>query len=233
MAGIADVTPPVDAVSAPLASAEMWLVDTRDRPWLTPARTTLLDRNECRRAEAFLSEALTQRYVATWCAVRALLGRRLGVAPAEVPISRTCGVCGAAEHGRPVIGLPDGSRDLHLGVARTDRRALVAIAATPVGVDLEERGRAERDGAAVWAVALADRERAAVSAIASPSERRHAVLRAWVRKEAVLKAAGDGLLAPPRSVPVLDEPTPQVGGRRYGVADVAVQDGVAAISWCL
>ncbi|HEV2444098.1 MAG TPA: 4'-phosphopantetheinyl transferase superfamily protein, partial [Steroidobacteraceae bacterium] len=59
----------------------------------------------------------------------------------------------------------------------------------PVGVDLEPAGAGDFDGVAD--VALTPRERLALRRL--PSEQRSsAALTWWVRKEAVLKATGDG-----------------------------------------
>lgn len=228
----AGIAPPIEDVGAPLAGIQLLLVETRDRPWLTGARLAFLDQHERHRAEGFRSEALTQRYVATWFAARTVLARHLVMAPDQVPIHRLCAVCGRHGHGRPVIASPRTGRELHLSISRTDQRALLAIASRPVGVDLEEGSRARTAIDAVWGAALTPQERGAVAAISDSSERHRALLLAWVRKEAVVKASGDGFVVAPDSIAVLNGTRPEINGRRYSIADVRVREGVAAIA-CL
>jgi 4'-phosphopantetheinyl transferase len=108
---------------------------------------------------------------------RALLGATLGMAPADVPIDRTCPECGQP-HGKPrVSGGPQFS------VSHADEVVVVALhAARAVGVDVEAVARCTPDLAAVF-----------------PGHARtpEALARAWVRTEAVAKATGEGLAGPP------------------------------------
>lgn len=120
-------------------------------------------------------------FVVAHAVLREQLGLVLGCAPAEVPLRAT-------STGKPVL---DGGAGPELSVTHTDGLVLVAWHPTlPVGIDAE---RAER----VVAPALIDRvgtpaERAALAALGGAS-RAVALLRLWVRKEAVAKADGRGL----------------------------------------
>ena len=75
---------------------------------------------------------------------------------------------------------------------------LIALAAGPVGVDIEPVGTAADPP---WRV-LAASERTALEAIADPQARHLAFLRLWTAKEAVLKALGVGLRREPATVAV-------------------------------
>ncbi|MER6526877.1 hypothetical protein [Streptomyces sp. NPDC001508] len=65
--------------------------------------------------------------------LRHLVADRLGVAPRQVTYSREpCPVCGAP-HGRPAVA---GGR-AHFSLAHSGGLCLIALADTPVGVDME------------------------------------------------------------------------------------------------
>ncbi len=117
---------------------------------------------------------------------RALLGAVAGVAPARVAIGHD----GA---GAPRVLAPEGG--WFVSVAARGALAAVAVAATPIGVDIEI---IEPPREPVWAV-LHRRERAGVEAAWGDGE--DAPFRdAWVAKEAYLKARGVGLTRDPAAI---------------------------------
>jgi 4'-phosphopantetheinyl transferase len=119
----------------------------------------------------------------------------------------------------------------HLSVAHGGAWVAVAITAlAPVGVDVEPLTRA-LDVEALAARVLAPAER---DAMAGGGDPHRALLMAWTRKEALLKATGDGLRVDPREV-VLSPPDapprllafahrPELVGA-CAIADVAPDDG--------
>jgi 4'-phosphopantetheinyl transferase len=133
------------------------------------------------------------RSTAAAAVVRAVLGTALRVPPAELTVDRTCPTCGAA-HGKP--RLPD-VPDLHFSVSHSGSCVVVAVrAGSPVGVDVEEVGRfgpAELDELAGATLAPEERDQLARRPAAG---RAPAFTTYWTRKEAVLKATGQGLGAP-------------------------------------
>ena len=118
-------------------------------------------------------------------ALRAILASQLGVAPHDVPLERRCRVCGGP-HGQPVLR----GGALHCSLSRTRTHAVVAVARAAVGVDVEQI-RALPDVAGV-AASFAPAEQAALRALPE-GERVAAFFTLWARKEAYLKARGEGL----------------------------------------
>lgn len=158
------------------------------------AVSAVLDPVERTRLSAFARSADRDRYATACWLVRTLVGRASGTAPAAVPVDRTCRTCGA-DHGRPRVTAP-----LAVSVTHAGARVGVAVAhgSTPV-----------LDGAGIGIDVSAPSERATVvdvaGSIVAPSERFWArsaddLVRLWVAKEAVLKAAGVGLSIDPSSV---------------------------------
>lgn len=119
--------------------------------------------------------------------LRLLLEELTGTAPQEHTLDRWCSICGGP-HGKPVLRHPR----LHVGVATTSGAVVAAATeADPLGVDLEVVAATGFSGFADVVLGPGETAR-------TPSER----ARAWVRKEAVLKATGLGLTVDPRRVDV-------------------------------
>ncbi|WP_345982367.1 4'-phosphopantetheinyl transferase superfamily protein [Streptomyces sp. DSS69] len=164
---------------------QLWVADADGR-WADAEGTALLDREESLRAGRFGSARDRHRYVVAHVLLRRLAGALLGLAPADVVISRErCGVCGRPG-GRPVL---PGS-GVHFSLSHSASTVLLAFARAPVGVDVEATpapGIADE-----LAASLHPRERAELAALTAAG-RDEAFLRCWTRKEAHLKGAGAGL----------------------------------------
>ncbi|MDM7856033.1 4'-phosphopantetheinyl transferase family protein [Cellulomonas alba] len=149
-----------------------------------------------------------------------------GVDPEGVVTTRRCPRCGSARHGAPVARVR-GVGEVGVSLSRAGSLVVAAVADGPVlglGVDVERVGTRTagladllaggRDGGArtgpergpdvdaVAAVAHADRVREPRADAPATVEDDPAVLRRWVRVEAVLKAAGVGLAVDPGDVTV-------------------------------
>ncbi|MCX5403577.1 4'-phosphopantetheinyl transferase superfamily protein [Streptomyces sp. NBC_00335] len=213
---------PPAAQASPAASPAVWLVDT-DEAAGAAARLApeVLDPAEHRRAAAFVREEDRRRYVAAHVALRVLLGSRLGLAPGRVRITRApCPSC-AGPHGRPLS--EDGP--VHFSLSHSDRLALIALGAVPVGADVE----ALPPASAVRELAgqLHPREAAELAAL-DPEERPAAFGRVWVRKEAYLKGLGIGLSRGLALDYVGSGDTPASGLPGWSLRDVAVPPGFSA-----
>jgi 4'-phosphopantetheinyl transferase len=185
--------------------------------WATPGTprpdlVTLLGQDERARWHRMRPGPAREAYLVAHALARTVLGRVVGVAPDALRfgISR-CAGCGR-EHGKPYLL---DSPDLSWSLSHTSGRVAVAVAPFPVGIDVESV-RDAPDGLPSSALSFAERA-------TLPAEgRKDALLRYWVRKEAVLKAAGYGLgtgvtgltVSPPWAPPAV----------------VSWEDGVAGVS---
>lgn len=153
-----------------------WAVRDLARPGLV----ALLDPVERGRRDRYLREADRDRFTLGVAITRLAAGELLGTAPDRVPITRTCADCDKP-HGPPVIeGGP------YLSVSHSGDRVAVAVSPYgPVGVDVEEDS--DRISDDIARLLLADDE---------PRPGRAGLLAYWTRKEALLKATGDGLRVP-------------------------------------
>lgn len=178
---------PASALPEAGAGPQLWEASTR-----TCARVAhelaggVLDAAERARAAAFRREEDRDAYVVAHVGLRLLLGSVLGSEPGDVVLERRpCPGCGEP-HGRPgVAGEP-----VQFSLSHTPGRVLLALAATPVGVDVERIPAPSTVDDVMRA--LHPGEQAELSAL-SAHERAVAFGRVWVRKEAYLKGLGIGL----------------------------------------
>lgn len=157
------------------------------------ARGVLSD-DERRRADRFLREEDRTRFIAA----RALLRRTLAEALGERP-ERLAFAYGA--HGKPALAAPFDASGLRFNLSHSAGRALLAVARDcEVGVDLE-RIRPVRFGAKIARRFFSDGEQHALDGVAG-SAWNEGFFRCWTRKEAFIKAVGDGLSFPLKSFSV-------------------------------
>jgi 4'-phosphopantetheinyl transferase len=157
-----------------------------------------LSDDERARAQRFHFDRDRNRFIVRRAMLRALIGRHLGQEPAAVAF-----VYGP--HGKPDLTAPAGADDLRFNTSHSGDLAVVALTRRrDIGVDIE------------WVTPLADldaiarhhfspTENLALDRVAS-AERVQAFFNCWTRKEAFLKATGEGLLRPLDSFDVTLEP---------------------------
>ncbi|MDX3540988.1 4'-phosphopantetheinyl transferase superfamily protein, partial [Streptomyces sp. MB09-01] len=147
---------------------------------------TVLDADERGRAERMVRPADRHRYLASHLGLRVLLGSHLGLAPQDIRLIREDCPCCGGPHGRPAVA----DTALHFSLSHSGDMAYLALAARPVGVDIEAIPSPQAVADVINALHPA--ETAELNALAV--ERRPVALaRLWARKEAVLKATGTGL----------------------------------------
>lgn len=176
-----------------------------------------LDVGERRRAAAFVRDDDRRMYVIAHAALRRVVGAVLGVSPQHVVIDRDrCPRCGK-RHGRPIVS----GSSVHVSLSHTSGLAAVAIASTPVGVDVEWIPASVDDAPLM---ALHPRERSEIAAM--PRDARPAAFaRAWTRSEAYLKGLGVGLAREPSLDDVGADPVPRRRGPGWEIGDLAVPPG--------
>lgn len=147
----------------------------------------MLDPVERRRRERYLRTEDRDRFTLGVAMTRLALAGLLDLPPAAVPLTRACRDCGEP-HGPPVVaGGP------HLSVSHSgDRVALALSPGGPVGIDVEACSR-QLDSSI---------ERHVLAPDESAAPEGDGIFTYWTRKEALVKATGDGLRAPMTEITV-------------------------------
>jgi 4'-phosphopantetheinyl transferase len=174
----------------PLGSAacQVWWARLADH---RPAHLRLLDPVETERRAAFRAQADQDRFTLGVVLTRTIFGAYLGVAPELVKLDRSCTDCGRP-HGRPRV--VSGATEIAFSVSHSGDLVGVAFAvAAGVGLDVELVQPARAEGLVDAVLSPAEREHVDRS---DPARRGSDFFRYWVRKEAVLKATGEGLRVP-------------------------------------
>jgi 4'-phosphopantetheinyl transferase len=189
-----------------------------------------LDDDERRRAQRFHDPQLRRRQVVTRASVRAILSRYLDEAPSALCFTQ-------GPNGKPSVV---GDR-IHFNVSHAGDVALVAIARDrEVGVDAE-RISSTRDISRLTREFLSPREQRAMLAL--PCDQRvEAFFVCWTRKEALVKATGEGLSVPLCEVDVYPDTSlvpaewivrdlPAPSGYAVALAGRAPTFGVRLLTW--
>ncbi|MCI0386887.1 4'-phosphopantetheinyl transferase superfamily protein [Streptomyces sp. CNQ085] len=153
-----------------------------------PAAIGELDDRERERANAFVRPQGRLTYLSAHIALRRILALHLGIAPAQVSLGRAPCPCCGAPHGRPVVTGTESSP--HFSLSHSRGLVAIAVAAVPVGVDVQ--GVPSADVARLCVRKLHVREREELAGL-SREELPIAFARLWTRKEAYLKGLGTGL----------------------------------------
>jgi 4'-phosphopantetheinyl transferase len=149
-----------------------------------PADLDLLDGVEQARRDRYLRQGDRDRFAMGVQLTKLELAARTGVDPYAITLDRTCPGCGAT-HGRPL------HEAAHVSVTHSGSMVGVAVADIPVGLDVEDRTKDLTEVA---------------EHLLSPDDPPGELIVAWTRKEALLKATGDGLKVPMRDLTLANEP---------------------------
>jgi 4'-phosphopantetheinyl transferase len=204
----------------------VWVAAFDPSPAAAAEHRGCLTADERARADRYKTGKVRDQFVTCRGLLRRVLGECLGVGPGEIPITYT----GA---GKPVLG--GANPGLHFNLTHTDGLALIAVARAPVGIDAE-RVRAVADPDGLVRRFFSPAERDAFAAL-PPDLRGRGFFRGWTCKEAVIKAAGLGVLTldgfdvelhPDRPPAVLAARHPDLVGTAWALAAWEPVAGFAA-----
>jgi len=174
------------AYQLPPAPGEIhvWRIDLAAGSGL-PADPAMLSPDERERAARLLCENKRARFIAGRSALRRLLGHYLGDTPQAL-------VFRYGPHGKPALVTGTSETILTFNFSHSKDLALLAVATDrEVGIDIEYRHRDISVDSFARHI-LSKNETAALQRL--PAERhQQALLTAWTRKEAYVKALGEGL----------------------------------------
>jgi 4'-phosphopantetheinyl transferase len=189
---------PIAAQRIPLDNAEIEVWLTRldlDTDQVSQCEAHLSP-DEMLRANRFHFERDRRRFIAARATLRILLGRYLATKPDAIALGYT-------RNGKPFVA--DDAASLHFNVSHAHERALYAVSPSCVlGVDIEYLNR-DIDYSGLAERFFTNREYVALQRIPE-SARKRAFFACWTRKEAVVKATGDGLSLPLDQFEVTIEP---------------------------
>ena len=153
---------------------------------LVNCRRILSDKEKAR-ANRFARTSLGNRWLVARASLRDVLASYCAASPDELDF-------GKEQFGKPVLAGRHADLDLHFNLSHSNSIAVVAVTrAAPVGVDLEYK-RALPDWESVARRFFSPSENLQLSCVAD-LERQDAFYTCWTRKEAVIKATGEGLSA--------------------------------------
>lgn len=167
----------------------IWQADLELSPKQINQLQTTLSLEEAQRAARFKFAHLQQRFIAAKGILRILLGKYLNKSPESILFSY-------GSHGKPELNTQlFQTSSLHFNQSDSMTFALYAFTkASPIGVDIE---RIRED---IEALSLAERFFSPNETVAlknqSPQQQIPAFFRIWTRKEAFIKAVGEGLSFP-------------------------------------
>jgi 4'-phosphopantetheinyl transferase len=212
---------------------EVWRVRIDISSAVLDAPLRILSEEERQRAARFRLQADRTRYVLARASLRRLVSMRLAVPNERV-------VFGANALGKPVLAMPGAG--LHFNSSHSGDWILHAFDTHgPVGVDVEKIGPA-LEKVEDFAIALSPEESLHLSSLPR-RDRACALARTWVRKEAYVKAAGEGVARTPARISIgtdargrphlLYDRNPAATGSDWSFEDIPVDAShVACVVYC-
>ena len=217
------------ASAFPTGRVDVWRVRL-DEPAMAGSVASVLSPDEIARASRFHFEKDRIHFTRCRSALRTLLAGYLAIPATEIRFEYPTG-------GKPQLAAEQNSRALQFNVSHSANMALIAVSSEHrLGVDIEKI-RGDVDTASLAERFFSLRERAGLQAL--PDRLRvPGFFACWTRKEAFLKATGDGLSFPLADFSVTTHPDldPELeeingnteAGKLWFLADLSVVDGYRA-----
>jgi 4'-phosphopantetheinyl transferase len=202
-----------------VGEVHVWRATLRQGESMLSESSALLSDDERERARRFHFQEDRDRYVAARAALRDILSRYLQTPPAAIKFRYS-------PHGKPALSDPHASDGLSFNLSHSHEVALYAVAGSrAVGIDVER----VREGNEVEDIARHFFSPEEVSALNGlPGGRRASgFFDCWTRKEAYIKARGEGLSRPLNSFTVSF-----VEGEAATIVQTGADDGKGA-EWSL
>lgn len=145
----------------------------------------ILSSDELERAQRFVFERDRQRYIVARSVLRSLLAAYVQVHPSDL-------VFGYEQHGKPFLARPHGATPISFNLSHSDEWAVYGFTQQGrIGIDIECH-RSLKDMHRLAASVFSEQELAALHTL--PAHQQQAAFYAgWTRKEAFIKACGEGL----------------------------------------
>jgi 4'-phosphopantetheinyl transferase len=210
---------------------DVWTVDLEQPAGVVDALAAALSADEKERAARFHFEPDRRHFIVARASLRHVLAARLGGLPGAVAFDY-------GMHGKPSLAAGrHGGTPLRFNLSHAHGCALIAVCeGRELGVDIEYMGR-DLEWDDIARRFFAPEESSAILAL-PPPEQLHAFFRCWTRKEAYIKARGDGMtlglaefavtVAPGAPVRLLRSNVAADEVRRWSLRDVPVAPGYAA-----
>jgi 4'-phosphopantetheinyl transferase len=181
----------------PLATAHVWKRNLRGSEAEVEACHALLSDEEREKASRYRVERPRTDYIFTRGTLRSQLSKYLRIPPHEISFRYT-------KYGKPFLA---NDSDLAFNVSHSEGLALLAFTRKrDIGVDVEKL-RPQTDALKLAERFFSVREREALRPL-SGDELHTAFFRCWTRKEAYIKAKGEGLSLPLHQFDVSIDPDP-------------------------
>lgn len=179
-----------DIAPAPLSvtnAVHVWRVPVTASLHLMPQCLSVLNTDERSRAASYHHEKDKDRFIISRGMLRVLLGRYTGTAPQDIKMI-------IGENKKPYLQTT--SSPIHYNMAHSGDLVLIAIAGSPVGVDVEYMDT-NFNYAEILPTCFSNEEAQHINAAAT-------FYTLWTRKEALLKATGKGIDDDLVHVPCID-----------------------------
>jgi 4'-phosphopantetheinyl transferase len=163
----------------------VWCADLDKLATELPEFASPLSESERKRAARFRFDRDRNRFIVRHGVLRIILGNYLNIEPSDVAFSYE-------SRGKPIVSVPDTALHFHFNLSHSNGLALIATTRrAALGVDIE-CVRILPEAEQIAAKFFSPRESAMLNAV--PAEQKmEAFFHCWTRKEAYLKATGEGI----------------------------------------